>query len=81
MAVALQPMLPNPARPVRRVSRDELVAHLEAIRMDTATTIAESMATQQRCLAVMAATGAIWRALTGEEAPEIEVQPRVVRAS
>lgn len=76
----LQPMLPNPemARPARRVSRDLFLEQIERVRMDAAQAAAETLGIQQRFLGVIEATSVMWRELTGEEPPEMEIQARLV---
>lgn len=80
---ALQPMLPNPemARPARRVSRDLFLEQIERVRMDAAQAAAETLGIQQRFLGVIEATSVMWRELTGEEPPEMEIQARLVRSA
>lgn len=79
----MQPMLPNPemARPARRVSRDLFLEQIERVRMDAAQAAAETLGIQQRFLGVIEATSVMWRELTGEEPPEMEIQARLVRSA
>lgn len=75
--------LPNPemARPARRVSRDLFLEQIERVRMDAAQAAAEVVGMQQRLLGIIEATAVMWRELTGEEAPEIEIAARIVRSA
>jgi hypothetical protein len=80
--MALQGMLPaRPEAPRRVVSKAALTEQLERIRMDAAQALAEVVALQARLTGILEASGYAWRELTGEEAPEVEIRARVVRAS
>ncbi len=68
-------------RPARKVSRDLFLAQIERIRMDAAQAAAETLGVQQRFLGVIEATSVMWRELTGEEPPEMEIQARLVRSA
>lgn len=78
---ALQPMLPNPAMAKRTISRAVMVEQMERARMEAAQAAAEVVGMQQRLLGIIEATAVMWRELTGEEAPEIEIAARIVRSA
>lgn len=78
---ASQPMLPNPAMAKRTISRAVMVEQMERARMEAAQAAAEVVGMQQRLLGIIEATAVMWRELTGEEAPEIEIAARIVRSA
>lgn len=65
----------------KEITRARARAVLEQSRMDIAMALSESMATQQRLHQLMGITAELYEGITGEEAPDIEVQPRVVRSA
>lgn len=80
MATALQPMLPNPDPPRRTVSRVRLMELVERARMDAAEALAGAVTVQSQALAILEATGELWREIAGEDAPDVEVRASIVRA-
>lgn len=54
---------------------------LEQARMDLAQLLADSMEMQGRVHQLIGITGELYEGITHEEAPEMEVRARVVRAS
>lgn len=58
-----------------------MIEGLERARMEAAQAAADALGVQQRCLAVLEATAGLWRELTGEDAPDIEITARVVRSA
>lgn len=64
-----------------KLSKARALELLEQARMDVAHILAGTYQTQAQCHAVIGITGGLWEAITGEEAPDIEVTPRVVRSA
>lgn len=62
-----------------KLTKEQGIDHLAELREDYAMALAETYAAQQRIHRGLAVTAVLWRAISGEEAPEIEVTPMVRR--
>ena len=65
--------------PQRKLTKEQGLERLAECREDLAMILAGTFATQQQVHRMIGITGDLWRAIGGEEAPEIEVTPIVRR--
>lgn len=62
------------------LTQNRAVLHLEAIRMAAAEAQMANARVQQLLLTIDPACVELYEGITNEEAPDIEVQPRIVRS-
>jgi len=65
--------------PQQKLSKEQGLERLGECREDLAMILANTFATQQQCHRLLGITGDLYRAIGGEEAPEIEVTPIIRR--
>lgn len=65
-------------RPLTKARAAEV---LELARMDIALLMATTIETQQQLHRLIGITGELYEGITNEEAPELEIRPKVVRSA